>query len=296
MKNIILTMLFLITSAYCFGQIKFWKAENNKGIKLKKGIKVKGAYLALDTSDVKIKTKSNEVPESFIAASTIAAAIIPPLLKFGSSFLTQLTTKNEKDYSAEYSSVNVLEIDKDLDSCKIEAFLNYFVVNSVKPKDACTYSFDVKMEESMNNGNFLSITLDTVNITEDYIPSKFNKKSNFIIETFDFNVFIDATLKDDTKDKVFKTIKLGNKKIHRVIPNFPSKVLNENRLKLNNNIKFFIAKKEKKQTININKIYCTLSVGYVNPVGVTQSTLNAFLSSNGDSFSDLLSALLIESE
>ncbi|MBO3117502.1 hypothetical protein J4050_12130 [Winogradskyella sp. DF17] len=277
MNRIISITLVAFVSAQCFSQVKLWNKDRDK-------IKTKGTYLELEYNEP-VDSSNNKLLN--IGLNTVAGALIPYAISYGNSILKNITSVDEKDYNSSNHSINSVSIPySNLDKeRKFSAVLHYFGRGKSKDAIASRYGFNLNKSD-----NILKISLDTVTIQEKYIPVKIKKKYDFILETFEVTIKAEmSTIKKDST-KVLEIKELGTAKITRLVPSFiasKTRIVNESAFILPQ----ATAKNEK---ITIHNLLVSTTVTYLNPYGLTQSSLNQFLESNTDTNEALLKAIFLE--
>lgn len=264
-------------------QVKLWNSDLNK-------VKTKGTYLTVnkEIKDVKLQSDQYQIFGIF-PATTVAGAILPFAFQYANSALKNLTARDEKDYFSENISINSLSIPfkefKD-DSVIFNAELKYFAKGTSKSTIASKYIFSINLENYS-----LIVSLNNTN-GEKYLPIKSKINYDFIIETFDITIQAELHTKINDSIQRIELRELGTTKITRTLPSFTQDVEQI----FNKGMVFFPKNDNEGNIINIENIILTCKITYLNPVGVTNSSLNKFLENNSDINESLFKAIFIKSK
>jgi hypothetical protein len=147
------------------------------------------------------------------------------------------------------------------------------------------------------------------------LPIKTKINYDFVIRTFDFTVNCDITygkiiekkkirfdevkgdsipvVETDTLYQIKRDINLGKKKLIAITPSYRS--INEPDDILYKTI-FKTPNVEKVDSQKIENIYITCTVGFVNPYGLTKSSLNTFLTETIDISTEFFPTLILGKE
>lgn len=291
MKKITLILIF-IYSISIQGQVKLWNSKSSC-----KPLNTKGTFLLLDSDSSELKLKEKKKPKDgfekgIFAATTLVGTALPFAFQYGNTALKNLTSKDEKDYSSEISSLNNVSIPVsviDTSDVKFKATLFYYPKGKTAYQKASNYTFTIKKET-----NSFTISIDSISdIDEDYIPVKTKKNYDYILETFDISLHaVTKTEIDKKKEEEIKVelTSLGTTKITRNIASFRgnvSEVLNRGKI-------FFPKFTDSGKEVKIDKLIITCKITYLNPYGLTQSTLNKFLENNSDTNESLLNTIFVK--
>jgi len=279
MKKTTFLLIFLVISSCVIGQVKLWNKELKK-------IKTKGTFLTIEEQSV-VPENSTEKIFGLIPAATVAGTLLPFAFQYGYTALKSITSKKETDYNSENISFNNLTLDfKRLKKGKvnISTILNYYPKGKSDSEIASKYSLSI---EKVNNS--LVVSLADVS-KENYVPVKSKRKYDFIIQTIDVTVQAEIITKISEKVNKVELSKLGAAKITRTIASFTNgeqKILNKGMVLLP---KYNSAGKE----VEIKNLILSCKVTYLNPYGLTQSSLNKFLEDNSDTNESLFNTIFVE--
>jgi hypothetical protein len=277
--KITITLLTLLFSIFAKGQVKIWNSERDN-------IKTKGTLLTIERE---VEIQSDPQIKILFPASTVVGTLLPFAFKYGNSALKELTSKDEKEYSSENLSINKMNIEfneLDNDSIKFNTSLKYYKKGEDEISLASMYWFSIKKGE-----NSVIISLDDTSL-ENYIPVKTKKKYDYVLETFEFQVSAVAKTRLNDSISVVELKDLGSTKITRTVSSF-SKGISEI---WDNGIVFVPKFNSSGKEIEIKELIISPKITYLNPYGLSQSTLNKFLENNSDTNESLLNTIFIKAE
>lgn len=277
--KITITLFALLFSLFAKGQVKIWNSERDN-------VKTKGTLLTIE-KEVEIPTDPQI--KILFPASTVVGTLLPFAFKYGNSALKQLTSKDEKDYNSENLSLNKMAIGFDElrnDSIRFNTSLKYYQKGKDEISLASQYWFSIKKKE-----NSIIFSLDKTDL-ENYIPIKIKKNYDYVLETFEFQVSAVAQTKLNDSITVVELKDLGSTKITRIVSSF-SRGASEI---WDNGIVFVPKYNSNGKEIEIKELIISAKITYLNPYGLSQSTMNKFLENNSDTNESLLNTIFIKPE
>ncbi|MBU8893026.1 MAG: hypothetical protein KOO66_09625 [Bacteroidales bacterium] len=297
MKKILTLLIFtILLQTSVFSQVKFWEPEKfiavrTKGIICKFDEPVKISSDISNKSDESAKMQKPDSIAGIIPAYTIAGVLLPYVIKYGSYAIQKATSKDEKDYTAVFTSMNSINFADSLineNGLKFSTQLKYYQKRESAIDVACNYEFKLQKEKK-----FYSVSLENNNMLHNS-PVKVKKKYDLVLTNFDISIkaLIDEIQENGNIES--KIVDIGTQKIYLISPCFldssvKNSIVNEAKYKIPN-----LTNDKKK--IEIKNIIISLSINYSNPYGLTSSTANHFFTENSETNEELLNSILIEKE
>lgn len=292
MKTVLLIIIIGYT-ATTNAQVKIWNDEGKK-------IKTKGTMLTMETIPTEtydVLTENLQDSDFGIAGFTVVGMVLPYLYKIGVNSAKSATAKKEAEYTKEYSSLNSIDLiniaemaDKGLGFiCNFDYYKN----KSIAQQNMAKYSFAAHYDK---DEQYLSISL--LKSEETYLPVRTKKKYDLITEVFEFTVVAKVTVlkkgKEGEKDKnLTKIMELGKAKVCRVMPSY--RVEGEKPETIFIDGVYMPTHTEDGSEITYHTVSLVCSAKFLNPIGTTQSGINAFFENNSEGIEGLLN-LTIKSE
>jgi hypothetical protein len=262
--------------------VKIWtpKCIKTKGIICKFDNKIQ----IIDESLI-LETKGNK---SIIAATTIVGTILPFALQYGSYAIQKATNVDEKDYKAEFTTVGSLELVDTLihRNLSFSTELVYYKEGNEKEELACKYYFNFNHDK-----DFFKISLLKNPIKHNSLV-KIKRKYDFVLTSFEISLKALVYAHTKNKKKQHEILDLGSQKNHLFSYDFKD---NSDVFEIkNNNANFIIPKLTKEgESYEIKNLLITVSINYINPYGVTTSSINHFFKENSETNVDLIKLLML---
>lgn len=270
-------LIFVAMSQSLFSQVRIWSFDKRRAIK------TQGVYSIFEP----INSQSSH-KKSMELFGVPAATALGMGLSFLNTALTNVTSRDEKEYSAELESVNQVSLlDTGTTQFQLKAYYVSRRTNQSVP--LLTIDFDADRSESMLNLKMLNSS------KLDFSPVKLQPKYKMINSMYVLHV--SAVVKEviDTNGNFirkvidlgkmdFNQIRIGDDCIYGCNERIASSQIPLPTLT------------DKGMKIEIETISLQFSAKFMNPVGTTQSDVNRFLVNYKDNNSSLIELLTTSSE